>query len=159
MEGMKYEENNKIISLKKSLDAYGFKEPFNEDNYELINHIMTDFNKIIYSFKSVNKEKLALEEKNKILKNENETLKQQINSLSGRDQVHDKLISHVQVLSDDKKNLMAQINELQQEISDKNKDKQLLELTIEKNKSSIDFLKIENKSYLEKENTYKEKIY
>ena len=158
MEGIKYEENNKIISLKKSLDAYGFKEPFNEDNYELINHIMIDFNKIVYSFKTVNKEKLALEEKNKILKNENETLKQQINSLSGRDQVHDKLISHVQVLSDDKKNLMAQINELQQEISDKNKDKQLLELIIEKNKSSIDFLKIENKSYLEKENTYKEKI-
>ena len=158
MEEIKYDENNKIISLKKSLDAYGFNEPFNEDNYELINHIMNDFNKIVYSFKSVNKEKIALEEKNKILKNENETLKQQINSLSDRNIVQDKLISHVQILSDDKKNLMAQINELQKEISDKNKDKQLLELTIEKNKNSIDFLKIENKSYIEKENTYKEKI-
>ena len=158
MEEIKYDENNKIISLKKSLDAYGFNEPFNEDSYELINHIMNDFNKLVYSFKSVNKEKNALEEKNKILKNENETLKQQINSISDRNIVQDKLISQVQILSDDKKNLMAQINELQKEISDKNKDKQLLELTIEKNKNSIDFLKIENKSYIEKENTYKEKI-
>ena len=48
MEEIKYDENNKIISLKKSLDAYGFNEPFNEDSYELINHIMNDFNKLVY---------------------------------------------------------------------------------------------------------------
>ena len=158
MEEIKYNQNDKIISLKKNLDAYGFNEPFNGDNYELINHIINDFNKILYSFKSVKKEKKDLEEKNKILENEIETLKQQINSLLDTNNIKDKLISQVQILSDDKKKLISEINELQQEISDKNKDKHLLELTIEKNKNSMDFLKIENQTYIEKENKYKEKI-
>ena len=33
MEEIKYNQNDKIISLKKNLDAYGFNEPFNVDNY------------------------------------------------------------------------------------------------------------------------------
>ena len=90
--------------------------------------------------------------KNKILENEIETLKQQINSLLDTNNIKDKLISQVQILSDDKKKLISEINELKQEISDKNKDKHLLELTIEKLWSDdLDNLEEELTKYEEKE--------
>ena len=47
--------NNKIIILKKKFEKYGFNEPFNEDNYELVNHIINNFNKILFSFQTINK--------------------------------------------------------------------------------------------------------
>ena len=150
--------DNKILILKNKLEAYGFNEPFNEENYDLINHIINDFNKILFSFKSIKKEKISLEEKNKILENEIETLKQQIKSLQDRNDMQDNLITQVQILSDDKKNLMSEVNKLQQDLSDKDKDKHILELTIEKNKHSIDFLNIEKDNFIEKEDKYKQKI-
>ena len=140
------------------MQTYGFNEPFNKENYDLINHIITDFNKILFSFKSISNEKNSLESKNKILENEIETLKQQINSLLDKNIIDNKIENKLKTHNEDKKKFISEINELKQEISDMKKDKHLLELTIEKNKNSIEFLKIENQNYLDKENTYKEKI-
>jgi len=151
-------DENKINVLKEKLKAYGFNESFNKENYELLNHIINDFNKILFSFKTIKKDKEFLEEKNKILEEQIETLKDQVNSLSDRNKFQDKLVSQVQILREDKKRLMSEINELQQEMNDKNKDKYILDLTIKKNKNSIDFLKLENQNYIDKEILYKKKI-
>ena len=85
------EKADKISILKKKLKTYGFNEPFNEVNYDLINHIITDFNKLVFSFKSINNEKKSLEENNKILQNEIQTLKQQIESLVDKNSIDNKL--------------------------------------------------------------------
>ena len=50
-------QDDKIIALRDKLITYGFNEPFSEENYELVNHIISDFNKVLLSFKSLEKEK------------------------------------------------------------------------------------------------------
>ena len=152
------EKEDRISILKKKLKTYGFNEPFNEVNYDLINHIITDFNKLVFSFKSISNEKKSLEEKNKILENEIQTLRQQIESLIDKNTIDNQLETKLNTQLEEKKKLLIEINELKQEISDLKKDKHLFELTIEKNKTSIEFLKIENENYLDKENSYKQKI-
>ena len=152
------EKNDKFLILKKKLQTFGFNEPFKKENYDLISHIISDFEKILFSSKSISNEKNALESKNRILENEIETLKQQINSLLDKNIIDKKIETKLKFHNEDKKNFLSEINKLKEEISDMKKDKHLLELTIEKNKSSIEFLKIENQNYLDKENTYKEKI-
>ena len=151
-------KSDKISNLKKKLKTYGFNEPFDEASYELINHIITDFNKLVFSFKSISNEKKTLGEKNKILENQIQTLKLQIESLIDKNAIDNKIEIKLNSQLEEKKKLLSEINELKQEISDLKKDKHLLELTIEKNKTSIEFLKIENENYSDKENTYKKKI-
>ena len=99
-----------------------------------------------------------MEDKNKILENEIETLKEQINSLLEKNILESKMQDKLNNQLNEKKKLLSEINELKKEMSDMKKDKHLLELTIEKNKSSIEFLKIENENYADKENVYKQKI-
>ena len=53
---------------------------------------------------------------------------------------------------------MKQIKELKEELDEKNKDKNLMELNEEKNKNYIDFIKIENNNLKEDEKKYKKKI-
>ena len=152
------QKEDKVFSLKKKLETYGFNETFNEDNFELLDHIMTDFNKLVLSFKLISSEKNSLEDKNKILENEIETLKEQINSLLEKNILESKMQDKLNNQLNEKKKLLSEINELKKEMSDMKKDNHLLELTIEKNKSSIEFLKIENENYADKENVYKQKI-
>jgi hypothetical protein len=46
-------DDNKINALKEKLKAFGFDESFNKENFDLINHILNDFNKILFSFKTI----------------------------------------------------------------------------------------------------------
>ena len=137
-------QDDKITALKNKLMIYGFNEPFSEENYDLVNHIISDFNKVLLSFKSLEKEKTFFEEKNNILEEQIGTLNQQIDTLLERNKLQEKLESLILTLNEDKKKLVEEVNELKQEISDKNKDIENLVLTIEKNKNSLEFLKIEN---------------
>lgn len=56
-------QDDKITALKNKLMTYGFNEPFIEENYDLVNHIISDFNKVLLSFKSLEKEKAFLKKK------------------------------------------------------------------------------------------------
>lgn len=56
-------QDDKITALRDNLITYGFNEPFSEENYELVNHIISDFNKVLLSFKSLEKEKAFLKKK------------------------------------------------------------------------------------------------
>ena len=111
-------QDDKITALKDKLITYDFNEPFSEENYELVNHIISDFNKVLLSFKSLEKKKAFFEEKNKMLEEQIGTLNQQIDALFERNKLQEKLESLILTLNEDKKKLMEEISELKQEISD-----------------------------------------
>ena len=133
------EKNDKFLILKKKLQTFGFNEPFKKESYDLINHIISDFEKILFSFKTISNEKNVLESKNRILENEIETLKQQINSLLDKNIIDKKIETKLKSHNEDKKNFLSEINKLKEEISEMKKDKHLLELTMKKTKLVLNF--------------------
>ena len=133
-----------INSLKIKLKQFGFNEPFTKDSFNLISHLLSEFIK-------TQKENISLKEEINILKKQNI-------SLLDSDNIKNKYAEQIKILIDDKKKILARINELKENLEEKNKERNLLELNEEKNKNYIDFIKIENKNLLENEQKFKNKI-
>ena len=133
-----------INSLKIKLKQFGFNEPFTKDSFNLIFHLLSEFIK-------TQKENISLKEEINILKKQNI-------SLLDSDNIKNKYAEQIKILIDDKKKILARINELKENLEEKNKERNLLELNEEKNKNYIDFIKIENKNLLENEQKFKNKI-
>ena len=134
----------KINSLKIKLKQFGFNDPFTKDNYNLISHLLTDFIK-------VQSENISLKEEINILNKKNKSLLESEN-------IKDKFCEQIKILTTDKKKLMLEIKELKEELEEKRKDKNLMELNGEKNKNYIAFMKIENENMKKDEEKYKNKI-
>jgi hypothetical protein len=134
----------KINSLKMNLKQFGFNEPFTKDNYNIISHLLNDFIKS-------QSENIALKEEIKLLTQKNKILLES-------DNIKNKFSEQIKILNDDKKKLLLQIKELKEELNERNKDKNLMELNDEKNKNYIDFIKIENNNLKEDEKKYKKII-
>ena len=138
-----------INSLKLKLKQFGFNEPFTKDSFNLISHLFSEFI-------NTQKENISLKEEINVLKKQN--LKKQNISLLDSENIKNKYAEQIKILIEDKKKILARINELKENLEEKNKERNLMELNDEKNKNYIDFIKIENKNLLENEKKYKNKI-
>ena len=136
----------KINSLKIKLVQFGFNEPFTKDsyNYNLVSHILSEFIK-------AQTENISLKEEINILNKKNKSLLESEN-------IKEKFCAQIKVLNEDKKKLLWEIKELKEDLDEKKKDKNLMELNEEKNKNYIDFMKIENENLKKDEKKYKNKI-
>lgn len=117
-----------------------------------------NLNILLSDYERIKQEKQSLENKNKLLADEIDTLTQQINFLEQRTTYEGKYRQQMQILSEDQKELNDTINNLQKEIKEKNKEKHLSDMSNEKLKNEIEFLQIEIKNLNDKENKYKKKI-
>ena len=134
----------KINSLKLRLKEFGFNESFNKDNYPLISHLLNEY--------------IKLQSENISIKKEINILKQKNISLLDSNNIKNKYSEQIKILLEEKKKYISEIKELKEQLNEKNKEKNLMILNDEKNKTNIEFIKIENKNLIENEKNFKNKI-
>ena len=134
----------KMLKLKSKLKELGFQESFTKENYNLISHIIIEYQNL--------KEKNILSEKEMAL------LRRQIKALSDIDMINTKLSSQIKILNETKKNLLNKIKELNDELEEKNIDIKIMKLNENKNKDFIENIKKEKNDLGENLEKYRKKI-